>query len=138
MSEPQQPSAQPYGAPTPPSPYTSSSPYGTPVPAHNAPAGNQLGLTAFLVAVASAGLGILLSIVTPFLYISRNYDVADSLSAVVGIIVLLGGIAAVVLSILALRRPTPHLLAAIALGISGSLVIARVLTWASSLLYYLS
>ena len=138
MSEPQQPSAQPYGAPTPPSPYTSSSPYGAPVPAHSAPAGNQLGLTAFLVAVASAGLGILLSIVTPFLYISGNYDVADSLSAVVGIIVLLGGIAAVVLSILALRRPAPHLLAAIALGISGSLVIARVLTWASSLLYYLS
>ncbi|KJL47888.1 hypothetical protein RS84_01516 [Microbacterium hydrocarbonoxydans] len=139
MSESQQPSAQPY----PP-----ASPYGAPQaaphgalqqgpPSHGAPAAAKpLGRTAFLVAVATAGLGLLFSMITPFLYTSGNYDVADSLGAVIGILLLLGGIAGSVLAILALRRPAPHLLAAIALGIAGSLVVGRVLTWMSSLLYY--
>lgn len=139
MSEPQQPSAQPY---PPASPY--GAPQATPhgalqqgPPSHGAPAAaNPLGRTAFLVAVATAGLGLLFSMITPFLYTSGNYDVADSLGAVIGILLLLGGIAGSVLAILALRRPAPHLLAAIALGIAGSLVVGRVLTWMSSLLYY--
>ncbi|MBW8761429.1 MAG: hypothetical protein JF592_02455 [Microbacterium sp.] len=152
MSEPQQPSAQPY---PPASPY--GSPQGTPQygmpsqgapqygappqggPQYGAPAapGNPLGRTAFLVAVVTGAIGILFSVITPFLYSSGNYDVADSLGTVIGILVLIGGIAAGVLSILALRRPAPHLLAAIALGIAGSVVVGRVITWMASLLYYL-
>lgn len=149
MSEPQQPSAQPY---PPASPY--GSPQGTPqygMPSQGAPQygappqggpqyaapGNPLGRTAFLVAVVTGAIGILFSVITPFLYSSGNYDVADSLGTVIGILVLIGGIAAGVLSILALRRPAPHLLAAIALGIAGSVVVGRVITWMASLLYYL-
>lgn len=131
MSQPQQPSAQPYGSPTPPPQYSPGAPYGTPAP------GNPLGRTAFLVAVAAAGLGILFSVITPYLYTSGNYDIADSLGTVISILVLIGGVAAGVLSILALRRPAPHLLAAIALGIAGSVVIGRVLSWMASLIYYL-
>lgn len=142
MSEPQQPSAQPY---PPASPYGSpqgTPQYGTPPqggPQYGAPAapGNPLGRTAFLVAVVTGAVGILFSVITPFLYSSGNYDVADSLGTVIGILVLIGGIAAGVLSILALRRPAPHLLAAIALGIAGSVVVGRVITWMASLLYYL-
>jgi len=130
MSEPQQPSAHPYGTPTPPPAYAPAAAYG-------APAGNPLGRTAFFIAVAAAALGILFSMITPFLYTSGNYDIAESLRIVINILVLIGGIAAGALSIVALRRPAPHLLAAIALGIAGSLVIGRALSWAASLLYYL-
>ncbi|HZU92935.1 MAG TPA: hypothetical protein VFF85_04870 [Microbacterium sp.] len=164
MSEPQQPSAQPhppaspygtphgapqygtpqgapqYGAPqgAPQGAPEYGAPQGTPQYGAAAPAyGNPLGRTAFLVAVGSGVIGILFSVITPFLYSSGNYDVADSLGTVIGILVLLGGIAAGVLSIIALRRPAPHLLAAIALGIAGSVVIGRVFTWIASLLYYL-
>lgn len=137
-----------HGAPQYSTPTQSTPPYGAPqygAPQHGAPAatygapasGNTLGRTAFIVAVATAGIGILFSVITPFLYTSGNYDVADSLGTVIGILVLLGGIAAAVLSILALRRPAPHLLAAIALGIAGSVVVGRVITWFASLLYYL-
>lgn len=161
MSDPQQP-AQPYGSPSTPPPYTPAPPseastspygggtapaygtpapaYGTPAPAYGAPAptaGNPLGRTAFLIAVIAAGLSILFSLITPFLYTSGNYDVAESLSNVIAILSLLVGIAAAVLSIVALRRPAPHLFAAIALGISGSLVVGRVVSWLASLLYYL-
>lgn len=125
-----------YGAPQGTPQY--GAPQGTPQYGAAAPAyGNPLGRTAFLVAVGSGVIGVLFSVITPFLYSSGNYDVADSLGTVIGILVLLGGIAAGVLSIIALRRPAPHLLAAIALGIAGSVVIGRVFTWIASLLYYL-
>lgn len=153
MSEPQQPSAQPYGAPTPPPQYAPTNPYGAPAgpahgapapsyagaptPSYGAPAGNPLGRTAFFVAVGTAVLGILYSLITPFLYTSGNYDIADALATVISILSVVGGATAGVLSILALRRPAPHLLAAVALGISGTVVIGRVLSWLASLLYVL-
>lgn len=153
MTDPQQPSAQPYGGPQAPygapqygAPQNSTPQYGAPqssapqygAPQYGAPApGNPLGRTAFLIAVITAGLGILSSLLMPLLYTSGNYDVATSLTTVIGVIVLLGGIAATVLSIVALRRPAPHLLAAIALGIAGTAVLGRALTWMASLLYYL-
>lgn len=131
------PQGAPQGAPEYGTPQYGA-PQGTPQYGAAAPAyGNPLGRTAFLVAVGAGVIGILFSVITPFLYSSGNYDVADSLGTVIGILVLLGGIAAGVLSIIALRRPAPHLLAAIALGIAGSVVIGRVFTWIASLLYYL-
>jgi hypothetical protein len=92
---------------------------------------------AFLIAVIAFALGTLTNLVTPFLFSSGNYDVADSLSTVVNILVLLGEIAALILGLVALRRPEPRLLAAIAVGIAGAGVVIRLLGWASTLLWFL-
>ncbi|WP_067195690.1 hypothetical protein [Microbacterium sp. XT11] len=152
MSEPHFPPAQPSGTPgqgTPGYPQPSgapgqdapgypqpsgTSPYGSPAPAPQP--GNPLGRVAFLIAVIAFALGALVNLITPFLFASGNYDVADSLSTVVNILVLLGEVAALVLGLIALRRPEPRLLAAIAVGIAGAGVVIRLLGWASTLLWY--
>lgn len=129
-----------HGAPQPDAPQYSAPQYGTPqygaaAPLHADGTGNPLGRTAFLIAVAAAGLNLLMSLIFPFLFRSGAYDVAGALSTVVGIITLLGSVGAVVLSILALRRPAPHLLAAIALGVAGVGVVGQLAGFASPLFY---
>lgn len=158
MSESQQPSAQPYppatpyGAPEYGTPQYGTPQYGapqygapqqnptpqTPPPHGGAPAtGNRLGNAALLIAVVASGLGLFMQVIRPFLYSSDNFDIAQSLSIVSGILMLVGSIAAVVLSIIALRRPAPHLQAAIALGIAGTAVLAPVTSMLSGSLYSL-
>jgi len=133
-SSPAAPRPQPYGSPLAPggSPFAANAAGG----AASAP-GNPLGRTAFLIAVISFAVGALVALVTPLLVVSGHFDLADALGTVVSILVLLGDVAALVLGIIALRRPEPRLLAAIAVGIAGAGVVVRVLSWASSLLWYL-
>ncbi|MFT4258540.1 hypothetical protein [Microbacterium sp.] len=128
MSDPQHPSAQPYGTPPQPTP-GSPAPWAAPAPAPT----NPLGRTASIVATVVVGLALLSQLIFPLLIMSRAYDVADTVSLGFGVIVLLGSIVAVVLSILALQRPAPHLLAAIALGAAGSSLVGSLFRFALTL-----
>ncbi|MFJ4999165.1 hypothetical protein ACIP5T_13495 [Microbacterium sp. NPDC088619] len=116
---------QPYGVATPPSPS-----------GQTAPRPGSLGLTALIVAVSAAVMGLFFQIVTPFMYMSVGYQFVELLSNLVNLIVLAGAGAGLVLGLIAVRRPAPHLLAAIAIGVGGSTVVGTLISWVSNLFYY--
>lgn len=124
-AQPYRQPAQPYGVATPP--YASG---------QTAPRPGSLGRTALIVAVSAAAVGLFFQIVTPFMYMSVGYQFVDLLSNLVNLIVLAGAGAGLVLGLIALRRPAPHLLAAIAIGVGGSAVVGTLVSWVSNLFYY--
>ncbi|WP_341955681.1 hypothetical protein [Microbacterium sp. LWH13-1.2] len=95
-----------------------------------------LGRTALVVAVSAVAIGLLWQLVTPFMYASVGFGV-DLLSNLVNLVVMAGAGVALVLGIIALRRPAPHLLPAIAIGVGGSTVIGTLVAWVSNVFYYL-
>lgn len=149
-SQPGQPYAQP-GQPYAPQaqPYShAGQPSGPHIPpygfAQNGPSGQtgpgastRLGRTAFIITVAAVIVGLLVQVVTPFLYSSGGYTIVDILSSLVNLVVLVAAAVGLVLGIVALRRPAPHLLAAIAIGIGGSTVAGILVSWASTLFSYI-
>ncbi|MGJ0389744.1 hypothetical protein [Microbacterium sp. CGR1] len=130
-SQPGQPYSQPYAQP--------GQPYGAPAQP-NAPGGaartGALGRTAFLIAVIGVAIGLLFQLVTPLMYMSIGFGVVDVLSNLVNLLVLAVAATGLVLGIIALRRPAPHLLAAIAIGLAGSTVVGTLVSWVSNLFYY--
>lgn len=94
-----------------------------------------LGAIALLVAALSVAVGLAFQLVTPWLYASGGYAVVDSFSLAVNLLVLLGAVGGLVLGLIALRRPAPQVLAAIAVGFAGAAVLSRLVAWASSLFY---
>ncbi|WP_217184872.1 hypothetical protein [Streptomyces sp. AC495_CC817] len=135
-AQPQYPAGQPY--PGPPQSYAGTHPYGSaPYPGGPgaASSGEPLGRTAFVIAVIGAGLSLLLTLLTPVLLGSGNYEALDPVSSGVGIIAFLGYVAALVLGIVSLRRPESNLLAAIAVGIAGSGAVLTAFSWMSSLVW---
>ncbi|CAN7253907.1 hypothetical protein LJR044_003447 [Microbacterium foliorum] len=95
-----------------------------------------LGRTALVIAVGAVAIGLLWQLVTPFLYSSVGFGVVDLLSNLVNLLVMAGAGVALVLGIIALRRPAPHLLPAIAIGVGGSTVIGTLVAWVSNVFYY--
>nr|WP_314844447.1 hypothetical protein [uncultured Microbacterium sp.] len=155
MSEPQQP-ANPQQQPYPPQqhPTQPGQPYGAPgqpygadappyarsaagaAPASGAAAtGNSLGTVALLVSAVAVGIGLVFRVLSQFLYASVGFDVVEILSNVLSFVVFLGSAAGLVLGLMALRRPAPHLLAAIAVGVAGS-AVASTLAGALSGVFY--
>ncbi|MBO9625727.1 MAG: hypothetical protein J7484_05055 [Microbacterium sp.] len=138
---PQYPAAPAYGAPQ----YPAAPAYGAPaaqygaaganVPYGPTASGDTLGRTAFLIAIIAVGIGFLWSLATPFVIRSGNYDVVESVSNVSSILLVLAGAAALVTAIIALRRPAPHLMAAIAVGLAGSTLAGRLVSWLVGLVY---
>ena len=142
-AQPGQPYAQP-GQPyaQPGQPYTQpGQPYGVAAPPHapgqGAPRSGGLGRTALIVAASAVAIGLLWQLVTPFLYASVGFGVVELLSNLMNLVVLAGAGAGLLLGIIALRRPAPHLLAAIAIGVGGSTVIGTLVAWVSNVFYYL-
>lgn len=135
-AQPGQPYAQP-GQPyaQPGQPYgVTASPY---APGQGAPPSGGLGRTALIVAASAVAIGLLWQIVTPFLYASVGFGVVELLSNLMNLVVVAGAGTGLVLGIIALRRPAPHLLAAIAIGVGGSAVIGTLVAWVSNVFYYL-
>jgi len=129
-AQPGQPYAQPgqpYGSPA------AGVPQGTTGPG----ARGNLGRTAFLVALIAVAADLFVLLITPFLYSSVGYDAVEVVSNLILVVVLIAAVAGLVLGLIALRRPAPHLLAAIAVGLAGSTVATVLVSWMSSLMYYI-
>lgn len=144
---PQQP-GQPYAQPgqpytQPAQPYAQpGQPYAVAVPPSapgqtTAPRSGGLGRTALVVAASAVAIGLLWQLVTPFMYASVGFGVVEFLSNLLNLVVMAGAGAGLVLGVIALRRPAPHLLAAIAIGVGGSTVIGTLVAWASNVFFYL-
>ena len=144
-AQPGQPNAQP-GQPyaQPGQPYAQpGQPYGTPYPTAGAgtpgsPKGaNPVGRTAFLVAVLSVGFGLVSQLLLQFLYANSIIDwmATGAVPSILNFLVFVGAATGLVLGIAALRRPGPHLLAAIAIGISVNTVLGTLASGLSSVFY---
>ncbi|MBE7952980.1 hypothetical protein ABTZ44_08095 [Microbacterium oxydans] len=124
---PQHPAAPQY----PPAPLPS---YGA--PQHPADTGNPLGTVAFLIAVIAFAVNLVISLTAPFAYFAADgYGWYNALSGLVGVVSLVAYVLAFILGLVAVRRPGPHLLAGIAIGIAGVGAIGMATTWMSSLFY---
>ncbi|WP_431790103.1 hypothetical protein [Microbacterium paraoxydans] len=130
------PTASPQPSPTAPGFVLGSAgipPYGTPTP--RAP-GDGLGRAAFTVALVTLVIDLFLILARPFVYMSdRTYSMIGLIEGASGILTFLGYGAALVLGLIAARRPGPRLLAGIAVGISGAGLLTMVLSWLSSNFY---
>lgn len=133
---PQNPSPQ-YPAPQYPAPQYPPAPlpsYGA--PQHPADTGNPLGRVAFLIAVIAFAVNLVISLTAPFAYFAADgYGWYNALSGLVGVVSLVAYVLAFILGLVAVRRPGPHLLAGIAIGIAGVGAIGMATTWMSSLFY---
>lgn len=153
MSEPQQPPVPPSVQPLPAqpqypasgqqpaaAPYPAPAQYPTPAQhpaAPSAPAsrtGNALGRVALIVALLSAGMRLLTSLLFPLVYPGADWTIGVFTAGSTGI-ALLGYLTALVLGVIAARRPGPHLWAGIAIGLSAAYLITIAIEWASSMLY---
>lgn len=159
MSEPQQPPVPtpPYAAPLsaqPQLPAQPQHPAGHPYPAgHRIPGQppfgappqhpadartrNPLARTALIIAVATFAVGLLFSMLTPYLYGAFDYSTLGFglIGTVSGLITLGGSAAALTFGIIAARRPGSTLVSGIAIGVAGAQAAGIVVGWFSSLLY---
>ncbi|MCT1477263.1 hypothetical protein M3C17_04270, partial [Microbacterium sp. p3-SID336] len=144
------PSAYPTAAPSayspaPGAPYSAATPGSaypmTPQAAFgSAPAaprtGNTLGRVAFIVALVTLALDVLLMLVRPFVYMSDQvYTVIGLVEGGFGVVSFIGYAAALILGIIAARRAAPHLLAGIAIGVAGAGLVSLVFAWLSTTFY---
>lgn len=98
--------------------------------------GNTLGRTAFLIAVLTAGLSLVVTLFTPFFYLSTGgFETTSIVTGLFGVISLLGYVAALVLGLIALKRPGSTLLVGIAIGIAGVSLLGLVVGFVSSTFY---
>lgn len=149
MSEPQQPDLPPYaqpnhvypGTPQPAQaqPYPPAQPYAQPYgqpPAAVRP-GNSLARVAFIVALIVLGIGLLLDLAGPIMLVASNfYNVGYQVLSLVGTAIsLVGGGVALILGLIAARRPGSHALAGIAIGIGGAHVASALFGLLSTLIY---
>lgn len=105
------------------------------VPAPRA-AGDGLGRAAFIVALVTLAIDVFLILARPFVYMSdRTYSLIGLIEGASSVLTFLGYGAALVLGLIAARRPGPRLLAGIAIGISGAGLLTVVLSWLSSNFY---
>ncbi|WP_435748019.1 hypothetical protein [Microbacterium sp. PMB16] len=132
--QPAQPQAQPQGYPATPQGYPATPQYpGAPKPVGE---GNGLGRTAFLIAVITAGLNLVISLFTPFLYMSSGgFETANVLTSILGVISLLAYAAALVLALIAAKRPGARLLVGVAIGIAGVGAVGLLIGFVSSFFY---
>jgi hypothetical protein len=133
-----QPQAPQYAAPQPPygqQPNTPQ-PYGQQARPASGPQ-NSLARTAFIIALVVAAVGALQILMQPFVFSSFSYDASSYgvFSFLFAVIIFLGSAAALVLGLIALRRPGGHALAGIAIGVGGIQLIGVMLGWMSSLFY---
>ena len=128
QSQPYQ--GQPQQAPQPQTASGGQDPsYGAP----QQPTGNALGRIAFFAAAAAVALQLLSTLLYPLMLRTGDYEAAGVLSTVFVILVVLVSIAAVVLAVIALRRPAARILPSIALGAAGSTVAVYLVGALSSL-----
>ena len=152
MSEPQQPAppysgqqhpAQPYpGQQYPAQPHPGqqypAQPYPTSQPGAGAGAssGASLGRLAFIIALVSLGIGLVVTLTYPAI-IRMSYDstLIGAFGTIGNGLVFIVAVVALILGLMAVRRPGSPVLGGIAIGISASAVVSIAVSWVSNLLY---
>jgi len=82
------------------------------------------------------GIGAIQSLAQPFIFFSSGYGPGSGfITFVFTVILFLGSAAALVLGLIASRRPGRKLLSGIAIGAGGAQVIGILFGWVSSLFY---
>lgn len=112
-NQPNQPGQPAYAAPGAP-----ASPAGT----------NPLGKVALIIALVTLGLNIVLALATQLLIRTAGVAVFQIVNVGGTVLMLIGSIAALVLGVMALRRPAPHAIAGIAVGIAIAGIATTLLT----------
>ena len=98
--------------------------------APDAPAGSALGRTAFVIAVITLAVNLISSIVRLLIYTSNfGYGSAYAIDEAIGVISFFAYLVALVLGIIAARRPGPRLLAGVAIGIAGAGALGMIFSW---------
>lgn len=138
MSEPQSSSVPPYAQPGgyPPA----GAPQGPYPRAADATAGgNPLARTAFVIALVTVGLGLLLTVARPVIHAATQFqpEAMTVISLVHTAVSLLGGLAALILGLIALRRPGGQVAAGVAVGVGVTVVLGSVFSWATPLIFQL-
>ncbi|WP_153302261.1 MULTISPECIES: hypothetical protein [Microbacterium] len=137
--QPSQPDAgQPYGGqayaghPYPAQPY--------PEPQRAASSGSSgLGRLAFLLAVISLGIGLLVTLSFPLMYrMMGDPSAIGAFGAVGNGLVLIIAVVGLILGLMSVRRPGPQILAGIAIGVTASQLAGIVISWVSNLFYAFS
>lgn len=90
---------------------------------------------AFIVALVSLASGVLVALSLPILISAVDFSAAlyGAFAAVGNGLVLIVAIAALILGIVAVRRPGRQLLAGIAIGIAASEILGILMSWVSNL-----
>ncbi|KQQ67299.1 hypothetical protein ASF63_08865 [Microbacterium sp. Leaf320] len=70
------------------------------------------------------------------MYMSMGFGIVDFLSNLVNLVVLAMATIGLVIGIIAVQRPAPRLLAAIAIGLAGSTIVGSLVAWVSSVFHY--
>lgn len=138
MSSPQQPvpphgthsfPGQPAQPPQPNRPGQPNQPAYAAPGAPAAPAGtNPLGKVALIIALVTLGLHIVLALATQLLIRTAGVAVFQIVNVGGTVLMLVGSIAALTLGVMALRRPAPHAIAGIAVGIAIAGIATTLLT----------
>lgn len=113
-----QPAQQAYGQPA-LTPHGQQA-YGAPAAPNRSGSENGLARVAFIIALALAGISVLRGLTEPFFFSSLYSSGAyEAYTLVVGVLLFLGGAAALVLGIIAGRREGGKILSGIAIGVGG-------------------
>lgn len=149
MSEPQQPPAQqhpdqpPQGQLRGQPPHGGQSyPSGQQYPGQQYPGapakapGSGLGRLAFILALASLAVGFVVALAFPVIVRTLQDTYAIGLVSAMGNgLVLVVAIVALILGLMAVRRPGSPILAGIAIGIAATQIAGIVISWVSNLFY---
>lgn len=101
-------------------------PYAAPAPARG---GNPLGRTAFVIAVATFAINLIVSLARPLVYSGiGGYDFMLAVDNGIGFLSFFAYALALVLGLIAVRRAAAQLLTGIAIGIAGAGAVGLVFT----------
>ena len=137
-TQPTQPyTGQPYGQAYAAQPYP-----GQPYPERQRPASSGssgLGRIAFVLAVISLGIGLLITLSYPLMYrMMGDPSAIGAFGAVGNGLVLVIAVAGLILGLMSVRRPGSQILPGIAIGVTASQLVGIVISWMSNLFYAFS
>ncbi|SEB41750.1 hypothetical protein [Microbacterium hydrocarbonoxydans] len=116
-------------------PYLSGQTHSYPGAPAKAP-GNGLGRVALILSLASLAIGFLVALAFPVIIRTLQDTYAIGLVSAVGNgLVLVVAIVALILGLMAVRRPGSPILAGIAIGIAATQIAGIVISWVSNLFY---
>lgn len=113
---------------------------GQPYPGEQSPAqpGAGLGRTAFLLALVSLAIGLVVTLSYPLMFRMTGDPFAiGAFSAIGNGLVLVVAVVGLILGLMSVRRPGPKILAGIAIGVTASQLVGIVISWVSNLFYAL-